>query len=334
MSQEELAKRLSVLVPVSADARAVSEVHADLVAYLADLGVDFEILYLVSPRADAARSEIRRLYERDPGRVRVIEFTQAVSEAAMLTAGFERARSDVLCTVPARFETDFSALAPLLEALREGADVAVAGRTRGRTGSSARLQSQAFNRLVSLAAGVQFRDVASGTRAFRRHVVEEIPLYGDFHRYLPLLADRLGFRVVEIAAAAHPRLRAPAVHPPSIYLWRAIDVLTVIFVARFTRYPLRLFGGVGSLFAAAGALMLLVLAVQRMLGTPLADRPILVLAVLLVGLGVQAFSIGLLGELVLFLHARNLRDYRIGAIYEGTPPSLSETTDGDGQRQA
>lgn len=325
-----LPKQISVLVPVAADASEVREVHADLVAHLAALDVDFEVLYLVSPRARSARGDVRALYEEDPGRVRVIEFAQAVSEAAMLTAGFERARSEVLCTVPARFETDFGALGELLAALRAGADLAVAGRRRGRTGAAARVQSQAFNRLVSWAAGAHFRDVASGTRVFRREVVDEIPLYGDFHRYLPLLADRLGFRVVEIAAGAHPRLRAPTVHPPSIYLWRAIDLLSVIFLARFTRYPLRLFGGIGSLFAAGGALMLLVLGVQRLLGTPLADRPILVLAVLLVGLGVQAFSIGLLGELVLFFHARSLRDYRIGAIYEGSPPALPEPPDARG----
>jgi hypothetical protein len=322
MSQGELPKRISVLIPVSADAREAKAVHAGLVERLAALGVGFEILYLVSPRAGSARDDVRVLYEQDPERVRVIEFAQAVSEAAMLTAGFERARSEVLCTVPARFETDFAALGSLLAALGEGADLAVARRRRGRQGASARVQSQAFNRLVSWATGAQFRDVASGTRAFRREVIDEIPLYGDFHRYLPLLADRLGFRVVEIAADAHPDARAPTVHPPSIYLWRAIDLLSVFFLARFTRYPLRLFGGLGSLFAAAGALLLVVIGTQRMLGTPLADRPILVLAVLLVGLGVQAFSIGLLGELVLFFHARSLRDYRIGAVYEGSPPPL------------
>jgi hypothetical protein len=324
MSDGAMAKRISVLVPVAADARDVGEVHADLLAHLVELGVDFEILYLVSPRAGSLRDEVRALHHGDPERVRVIEFAQAVSEAAMLTAGFERARSEVLLTVPARFETDLAALPKLLAALRDGADLAVASRRRGATGTSARVQSQAFNRLVSWTAGTQFRDVASGTRAFRREVVEEIPVYGDFHRYLPLLADRMGFRVMEIEAEPHGRLRSPAVHPPSIYLWRAIDLLSVIFVARFTRYPLRLFGGMGSLFAAVGGLLLLVLAVQRMLGTPLADRPILVLAVLLVGLGVQAFSIGLLGELVLFLHARSLRDYRIGAVYEGEPPPLPE----------
>jgi hypothetical protein len=99
-------------------------------------------------------------------------------------------------------------------------------------------------------------------------------------------------------------------------------VLTVMFVSRFTRYPLRLFGGVGSAFAALGVVIFLVIGIDRLFGTPLSNRPILVLATLLVGLGVQSFTIGLLGELILFFRARTVRDYRIAAVYESSPPPL------------
>ena len=227
-------------------------------------------------------------------------------------------------------ESDFRArYRPQRHQVHDGGD---RGRTRpladhwlnhpGRL--SARIQSELFNRLVSLAAGTSFRDVASETRVFRRQVVEETPLYGDFYRYLPLLAERLGFDVREIPAAQDPRARAPVVHSLRLYLWRAMDVLSIFFVSRFTRHPLRLFGGVGSAFAALGALILLVAAIQRFTGTPLADRPVLVLGTLLVGLGVQTFTIGLLGELILFFHARGIRDYRVSAVHEGAeqlPPA-------------
>ena len=126
--------------------------------------------------------------------------------------------------------------------------------------------------------------------------------------------------VREIPAAQDPRVRAPVVHSLRLYLWRAMDVLSIFFVSRFTRHPLRLFGGVGSAFAALGALILLVAAIQRFTGTPLADRPVLVLGTLLVGLGVQTFTIGLLGELILFFHARGIRDYRVSAVHEGSKP--------------
>jgi hypothetical protein len=144
---------------------------------------------------------------------------------------------------------------------------------------------------------------------------------------LPLLAERLGFSVREVLAEPHPRMSAQLTGSLSAYFSRAIDILSIFFISRFTRYPLRLFGGVGSAFAAFGFAILLVVGAQRLLGQPLADRPVLVLGTLLVGLGVQAFTIGLLGELLLFFHARDIRDYRIAAIYEAHPSEKPAPTD-------
>ena len=222
--------------------------------------------------------------------------------------------------MPARFQTDLGVLGELVAAVEKDCDLAYA--VRGGSQGSARAQSRLFNRIVSMAAGSRYRDIASETRALRRAVAEETPIYGDMVRYLPLLAERAGFEVREIPAAPHPQASSPAFHAPSLYLWRAIDVLSIFFISRFTRHPLRLFGLLGAAFGGSGALILAVAAVQRLLGTPLADRPVLVLGTLLIGLGVQAFTIGLLGELILFFQARNIRDYRIQAVYESTPPPL------------
>jgi hypothetical protein len=251
-----------------------------------------------------------------PG-VRALRFAESVDEAAMLGIAADQAQGDLLLTLPSRLEVDPAAIPALCEAAAS-ADLVIAVRRRRPSGDAGRRQSELFNRLISRAAGSRFRDIASRTRAIRPEVLREVPLYGDFHRYLPILAERSGFRVREIEVAQHPEAAAPAVHRPSVYLWRAIDVLNVFFIARFTRHPLRLFGGLGSVFALVGAVLLLILAAQWLAGTPLADRPVLVLATLLVGLGVQSFTIGLLGELILFFHARRIRDYRVTGVYEGT----------------
>ena len=242
----------------------------------------------------------------------------------MLTAGIERAKGEIVLTVPPRFEVESNALATLYEAVENGADLAFASRASWVSATSARYQSRIFNKLISWAVGTHFTDIASSTRAMRREVLEEIPVYGDFHRYLPVLVGRLGFAVQEIPATQHPSKVAPLVHAPQLYLWRAMDILSIFFLSRFTRYPLRLFGGMGSLFGVVGAGILLAVGIQRVLGTPLAGRPIVVLGTLLVGLGVQAFTIGLLGELILFFHARNIRDYRIAAVYEAHEPPLPD----------
>lgn len=303
------------------EAEQLVELHRELLGELEKLGDDYEIIYLLGDAPRAATEQARALQEEDPAHVRVFQFAQG-DRAGMLRAGAEHARGRILFTLPARFEVDLGVIGPLHQAVSSGADLAFASRSRGKVGSLARMQSELFNRVVSLASGRRYRDVASETRALRRQVAEETPLYGDFYRYLPLLAERLGFRVQEIPASQHPRATGRSIHAPRIYLWRAIDVLSIFFISRFTRHPLRLFGGVGAGFSAVGLLILAVVALQRFAGTPLADRPVLVLGTLLVGLGVQTFTIGLLGELILFFHARNIRDYRIAAVYESSPPPL------------
>jgi hypothetical protein len=306
---------LSVLVLVAEEAEDLLDLHQEAVTELEKVGAPFEVLYLVAPASARTLSLARQLQQEEGERVHVIQFAQAMGQAAMLAAGIERAKGQILVTLPARFEADLGVLGALHREIREGADLVVAARARA--GLLARVRSDLFNKLVSLAAGSAHRDIASETRAFRREVADETPLYGDFHRYLPLLAERLGFSVREIPAAPHPRMTARFGGSLSVYFWRAIDILSIFFISRFTRYPLRLFGGVGSVFAAFGFAILLVVGVQRLLGDPLANRPVLVLGTLLVGLGVQAFTIGLLGELLLFFHARDIRDYRIAVIYEG-----------------
>ena len=314
---------ISVLVPVTKAAPHLIELHRELSKQLEKMGLPYEILYLLRRTAGIPMDELEAVRRLRPEQVRAIEFVRG-SEAAMLSAGAEAARGSIILTVPGEFEIDLAALAPLHAAVIEGADMAFAMRERGRA-RSARIQSELFNKLVSWVGGTRFRDVTCGTRAIRRYVFDEIPLYGDFHRYLPVLADRLGLRVREIPAPQHPRAPSPLFHPPLMYLWRGIDIISVLFVSRFTRTPLRLFGGVGAAFAAVGLTILAVIGIERLLGTPLANRPVLVLATLLIGLGVQSFTIGLLGELLLFFNARSVRDYRIAAVYEAPVPAIERS---------
>jgi hypothetical protein len=310
-------RKLSVLIPVVGPAPDIARVHQELGAQLAELGLDHEVMYLVGTGDHETIEEVARLARDGKAHTRVLRFGETVGEAAMLSTGSDEAEGELIVTLPPRLETDLAALPALVEAVAAGDDLVIATRKRRASGNAARRQSELFNRLISWAAGSSFHDIASSTRAFRREVLREVPLYGDFHRYLPILAHRAGFRVREIPVDQHADAKPPRVHRPFLYVWRVIDLFAVFFIARFTRHPLRLFGGVGSVFAIAGGLLLAVLAAQRLLGTPLANRPLLVLATLLVGLGVQAFTIGLLGELLLFFHARSLRDYRIAAVYSG-----------------
>jgi hypothetical protein len=318
-------KKVSVLIPVLEPSEEFALVHEQAAAEIDKLGVDCEFLYLVSPESRALIDQIRELQRGDPNRIGVIQVRHSVGGAAVLSAGIEEADGDVLLTLPPCFEVEFSVVPKLLAALEAGADLAIAGRSP-REGTSGRIQSRMFNKIIAWVSGTNFTDITSDTRAIRREVLREVSLYADFHRYLPVLAERVGFTVQEVPAREHPD--APlVVYRPIDYLWRVLDVLSIFFLSRFTRRPLRLFGSVGGLFAGVGGLILAVVAVQRLwFNVALADRPILVLSALLFGLGVQLFTIGLLGELILFFQARNIRDYRIASVFEADEPTLPENT--------
>ena len=307
-----------MLVPLVDKVGDLREIQSQVFEQLTKLGEGFEILYMLGTSSEAVAKQVMELRAEQPDRVRVVRFASPAGDAALLAAGFEHARGELLFSVPPVFDVDLAILGELHAALEAGSDLVIASRTNWHAGASERLQSRVFNRLVSWATGVGFLDIASRTRAVRREIVQEVPIYGEFHRYLPMLAQRLGFAVREIPATQHPRFRrAAVVHAPRTYLWRALDLLSILFVSRFTRHPLRLFGGVGSLFGALGVLVLVVITAQRLFwDVPLADRPMLILGALLLGLGVQLFTIGLLGELILFFQARNIRDYRVTAVYE------------------
>jgi hypothetical protein len=310
---------ISVLMPVNRDAQHVSEIAREIEEHMKQEGLEYELLCLTTTIDPDVTRQLDEARDGLGHRIRVMQFSGVTDEGAVLSAGAEQAQGSIIVTLPARFEIAISEIDGLIAGVKEGADVVTASRQNGATGAASRLQSRFFNRLLSVAAGARFEDLASGTRAMNSKVLAEVPLYGDFHRYLPILAQRLGFDVQERPSQQHPEAKPRTIHSPLVYLWRAIDVLTVFFISRFTRHPLRLFGGIGAAFAVSGSVALLALAMQRLGGVALADRPILILPVLLVGLGFQSFAIGLLGELILFFQARRIRDYRVSAIHQAAP---------------
>jgi hypothetical protein len=165
--------------------------------------------------------------------------------------------------------------------------------------------------MVQSAGGQELRDLACGVRAVDRESFLSLPLYGTFHRFLPLLARRAGHEVVEVDAPQHPGDQQPKVYSPRIYARRVLDVFGLYFLMRFNEKPLRFFGQIGVLSGGAGVVLMVVLVVQRFLGEPMFDRPLLLVSGLLIMLGVQAVALGLVGEMIVHLHAPQRRVYRL-----------------------
>jgi glycosyltransferase involved in cell wall biosynthesis len=300
---------ISVIVPVVERTDDLVAVYQAFARELEDRAIEYEFLFIFDGGYSPA-AELVTLSRESP-RVRILRFARPFGETAALRLGIERSRGDLVLTLPAYFQVRPEGIGLLFDAVASGADVAVAKRWPRLDSWFNRVQSLAFHSIISGIADQRFQDIACGVRVIKRPVAEALPLYGDLHRFIPALALREGYRVEEVAVPQHPNDARTRLYRPGVYLRRLLDIATFFFLAKFTEKPLRFFGLVGSFFFALGAVMSLVLFVQRLEGQGIANRPALLLAVLLVALGVQLIGLGLVGEIIVHLRAPHRRAYRV-----------------------
>lgn len=303
---------VSIIVAVQSPEAEVRGVVEALGGELARLGRDWECLFVFDGVRGRAWNEVQELGKEHGERVRSIGFQQAFGESVCLTAGVERARGEVILTSPQYVQVDPVSLADMLAALDKGADVVCPIRKPRVDPLLNRVQSALFNLAIRLIIRGEFHDLNCHLRAFRRDVLNDVSVYGDLYRFLPVIAHRQGYRVVEVPVRHLKEWGRPGVFGIGVYVRRFLDLLGVVFLTRFTLKPLRFFGSIGILTAAAGGLILTILAYQKFaLGAPLYSRPAFLLGLMLVMLGVQVFGFGLVGEIIIYTQARNLRSYKI-----------------------
>ena len=307
----ETAFDVSVVIPVTERPEPLDGLYAEFAVPLEQAGYTFEFIFCIQQWQLGMAQPLRALAAAGAP-VRILEFGQGVSETAMLKVGARNARSPIVVTMPAYRQTVADALPPLVRRVEEGAELVVARRWPRRDSLVNRFQNRVLHMALGKLAGGRLHDVACGVRAMRPKVLEETRVYGDFARFFPLVALRDGFLVDEVPVPVHPSATSPRVYGPGVYVRRAIDVLGLTFLLRFTDKPLRFFGLVGASLGLAGAVILFGLLIERQFfDQGLADRPILLLGVLLVVLGVQAIALGLVGEMIVHLHAMRRPLYRL-----------------------
>ncbi len=312
-SRETDAVEVSVLVPVTYRAEPLAELYGEIVAGLRGACDGFEFVFVVEPPFLELTTPLARLAAQG-GPIRMLTVGQELGETALLRAGVPHCRGSIVLTVPSYRRVESAGLSMLIDAVRAGADLAVARRWPRRDSWLSRTHTQVFHALAAWVVGrttQRINDVACGVRALRPALLEQIPLYGDFALFLPFLALHHGYSVKEVPVPQHGADRQTKRHPPGLYLRRAFDLLGLFFLLRFTEKPLRFFGSVGTAFVVPGAIILAVLLVQRLGGTGIANRPLLLLGVLLVVLGIQAIALGLIGEIIVHLHAGQRPTYRL-----------------------
>ena len=300
---------ISVVVPVVERADDLVAVYHAFARELDARSEGYEFIFVFDGRF-APPPELVALAKNNHG-MRLLRFARPFGETAALRLGIEKSRGDLVVTLPAYFQVQPEGIRLLLDAADGGADLVVAARSPRLDSWLNRLQSRAFHSIVRSVSDQQFHDMACGVRVMRRSVAQALPLYGDLHRFIPVLALREGFRVDEVSVPQHPGDARIRLYSPGVYLRRLLDIAAFFFLAKFTEKPLRFFGLVGSVFLGSGAVLSVILLVQRVEGQGIANRPALLLAVLLLALGVQLMGLGLVGEIIVHLRAPHRRAYRI-----------------------
>lgn len=305
--------QLSVIVPVSERFDDVQEIYSAYKRGVEATNLSYEFIYVLDGPYPSVLRDLQQL--NDSGEhIKIIKFAKWFGEATALTVGFQHSSGPLILTLPAYYQIAPTEIPRLIESLGDQ-DMVVARRWPRRDSLINRLQSRAFHLPVRLLTDLNFHDLGCSARAFKRRVLEELQIYGDQHRFLPLLAFRQGFKVREAEIVQAPQDTKPRTYPFGTYLRRLLDILSIFFLLKFTKKPLRFFGLLGSSIFAIGGILSVQLFVERLFfGTPLADRPMLLLSSLLVVLGMQIFAIGLIGEIIIFTHAREIREYTIEEV--------------------
>ena len=308
---------LSVVVPISERHDDLRDLYLQYAKVLSADGRSFEFIFVLDgPDPDAL--ETLRVLKKDHPEIKIIELNRSFGEATALSVGFDRSRAPVIITLSAYFQVEPSEVQTLLKKLSEGeTDMVISWRHPRIDSFFNRVQSWVFQELTRFFTGMIYHDISCGMRAMKRKVADEIHLYGDLHRFYPLLALQRGFKIEEVRVRQSRQDLKRRIYQPGIYLRRLLDILTLLFIFKFTKKPLRFFGLIGSGLFGAGAVIMAYLGIYWILKVgPIAGRPLLIFGVLLMVLGAQLFSIGLLGEMIIFTHGRDTKEYQIKEILE------------------
>ncbi len=294
---------LTVVLPIYNEVENIPLLHQELLPVLEKLGRSFEVICVDDGSTDGSFAALKKLHEADK-RVRVVRFRRNFGQTATFAAGFERARGDIVFTMDADLQNDPADIPKLLDKIEEGYDL-VSGWRQKRwqegfgTFITRKVPSTTANWLISSTTGVHLHDYGCSLKAYRNEVVKGIHLYGNMHRYVPAIATQFGVTMAEVPVSYRSRQFGRSKYGAGRIIKVLLDLMTVKFLLSYNTQPIQIFGLWGLISLGAGLLIGVYLTIVKLLyQIQLADRPLLLLAVLLVMIGIQLISLGLIGEVV------------------------------------
>ncbi len=304
---------LSVVIPVFNEEESLPPLCEKLHAVLDALGASYEVIFVDDGSTDDSFAVMRQL-RQEYAQIRAVRFRRNYRKAAALATGFSEARGQIVITMDADLQDDPEEIPRLLEKLDEGCDLVSGWKKKRHDPLSKTLPSRLFNKVTSMVAGIRLHDFNCGLKAYRREVCEDaLPyLYGELYRFLPAIAHWAGYRVEEIAVLHHPRRFGYSKFGTKRLLNGFLDLMTITFVVRFMTTPMHIFGTLGLLSTLAGSLVCAYVALLRFEFGNIQNRhPLLLLGVLMVIVGIQFFSTGLLGDMMASMNQRGGKRPRI-----------------------
>ncbi|MGH9341327.1 MAG: glycosyltransferase family 2 protein [Acidobacteriota bacterium] len=310
-------KSISIVIPLYNEKESLPELYEGLTRELTTRGGDFEIIFVDDGSVDGSFPVLQSLQQKDP-RIKIIRFRRNFGKSSALSAGFRLASGDFIVTMDADLQDRPSEIHKLLAKLDEGCDLVSGWKQQRQDPVLKRITSRLFNFVTSFLTGVPLHDINCGFKAYRRRVIEEIKVYGEMHRYIPVLASYRGFRVDEIHVEHRARAYGKSKYGPARFLGGFFDLLTVIMLTRYNSKPLHIFGILGLILLSVGSLIEVYLTIGWCIaqfsgggaGMWIEDRPAFMLGILLIIIGVQFIFFGLLAEMIAY-STRREEDYAI-----------------------
>ncbi|MCK4744946.1 glycosyltransferase family 2 protein, partial [Candidatus Parcubacteria bacterium] len=310
---QNLEQKLSIVIPVFNEVESLKELNDKIIQAVSSLPFNCEIIYIDDGSTDKSFDVITELHQRDQ-RIKAIRFRRNFGKSAALATGFNEADGDLIITMDADLQDEPLEIPNFIKKINEGNDM-VSGWKKERKDLFIKLvSSKIFNFTISILTGIKLHDFNCGFKIYKKEVVKNIDVYGELHRFLPVLAHQKGFKIGELKIKHNERKFGESkfgkfgLRRMKNYL---IDPINVILLTKYARKPAHFFGSLGIMSAAIGFIFCLYLSILWLIGEkPIGNRPLLFLGILLIIIGIQLFSMGLLGEIIIRNNAKDEgRDY-------------------------
>jgi glycosyltransferase involved in cell wall biosynthesis len=316
MAEKQKPEEISIVIPAYNEEGTIKELHTRLTDVVSTITENYEILFVDDGSTDNSFGILKEI-NREDRRVKVIKLRRNFGKSIALNTAFGYAKGDIILTMDGDLQDDPDEIPTFIDKIEEGYDLVVGWKNPRKDPFTKKIPSQIFNRLTGRLMGVDLHDFNCGYKAFKSKTLENIYLYGEMHRYLPVLIAWQGFKIAEIQVEHHPRELGKSKYGAYRIIKGFLDLITVKFLTGYVTRPLHIFGIPGILSFLAGFFIGLYLAVLKYWkGMALSERPLLLLSILLIILGLQFISIGLLGEMITFQEVKREKRGNVGRYIE------------------